>query len=70
MAQPVADHCLEADSPSKRHTLAARMTSRSDLPWLILLLAGCSSDLGRVKITVVFENETRTQCIKIGRAHV
>ncbi|MDP1822052.1 MAG: hypothetical protein Q8L48_02375 [Archangium sp.] len=39
------------------------MTSRRALA-VLLLLAGCSSPLGRVRVTVVFENDTRTQCIK------
>ncbi len=40
------------------------MTSRSTLGLVALLLAGCSPALGRVLVTVVFEGETRTQCIK------
>lgn len=40
------------------------MASRSTLGLVALLLAGCSPALGRVLVTVVFENETRTQCIK------
>lgn len=42
------------------------MTSRAGLAWLVitLLLAGCGSPQGKVLVTVVFENETRTQCIK------
>lgn len=39
------------------------MTSRRALAFF-LLLAGCSSPLGRVRVTVVFENDTRTQCIR------
>src|SRR4051812_41041092 len=40
------------------------MTFRCALAWLVLLLAGCSPPLGRVLISVVFENESRTQCIR------
>ena len=40
------------------------MTSRSAIVGLVLLLTGCGSPLGRVLVTIVFENETRTQCIK------
>lgn len=39
------------------------MTSRRALAFF-LLLAGCSSPLGRVRVTVVFENDPRTQCVK------
>ncbi len=40
------------------------MTFRGSLVCLVLLLAGCAPPLGRVLVTVVFENETRTQCIR------
>lgn len=42
------------------------MTSRAVLAWpvLTILLAGCTPPLGKVLITVVFENEARTQCLK------
>lgn len=41
------------------------MTFRAGL-WLVLtlLLAACSPPRGKVLITVIFENETRTQCLK------
>ncbi len=45
------------------------MTFRSTPCLVALLLAGCSPALGRVLVTVVFENETRTQCIKASAAN-
>lgn len=40
------------------------MTSRSTLPLVVLVVAACSPQQGRVRISVLFENETRTECIK------
>lgn len=40
------------------------MSFRVALAGILLALLGCKPPLGRVRVSIIFDNETRTQCIK------
>lgn len=59
--------CSEIDVPSRffveGNTLPA-VTTRS-LPLLLVVLAGCGTQLTQARVSIVFENETQTKCVKV-----